>query len=753
VSAQVWRDLGLNDAEYQGIVDVLGREPTYVELAMYSLMWSEHCSYKHSKKALAMFPTDAPWVLQGPGENAGVVDIGDGWAVAFKMESHNHPSAIEPYQGAATGVGGIIRDIFTMGARPIASLDSLRFGELDDPRQRYLFDGVVAGIGGYGNCLGVPTIGGEVYFEDAYKGNCLVNAMSVGIMRADKLTRAVAAGPGNHVLLIGNKTGRDGIGGASVLASQTFDEGSEAKRPSVQVGDPFTEKLLIETCLELLDRELLQSLGDFGAAGLTSCASEMASRGRVGMDIHVDRIPLREADMEPFEIMISESQERMLAVVTDERLAEVQGICTRWGLTSTVIGEVTDTGNMRIFKDGVLIGDMPARSLAHDAPEYDPPAARPAWLDELHAAPPLALGPDEDLSDTLTALLAAPNIASKSWVWQQYDHQVILNTVVLPGSDAAVLRAKETGTEGRGTGAVAGGPEAAAETGMAFATDANGRHCYLDPYEGGKASVCESARNVACSGAKPYAITNCLNFGDPDRPEIFYQFSECIRGMADACRAYGIPVISGNVSFYNESFGEAIYPTPTVGMMGLMSDVTKRLTSAFAVAGDEVVLLGETLDELHGTEYAKQVHARVDGKPPAVDLEREAALARLLVTLADAGAVASAHDCSDGGLAVCLAESAIQGNLGVTAVLPGDGLAPQAAAFAESHGRAVVTCRPQRVDEVVSAAQTVGVPAQVIGATGGDRVKLGDRIDVSLESAANAYTTAIAKTVQGSQRD
>ncbi|MBA4370273.1 MAG: phosphoribosylformylglycinamidine synthase subunit PurL, partial [Coriobacteriaceae bacterium] len=608
VAPKLALELGLKLDEYEKVVGILGRTPTVTELYMYSLMWSEHCSYKHSRKALRMFPTEGPHVLQGPGENAGVISVGEGWAVAFKMESHNHPSAIEPYQGAATGVGGIIRDIFTMGARPIASLDSLRFGSLDDPRQRYLFEGSVAGIGGYGNCLGVPTVGGEVYFEEAYAGNCLINAMAIGLLREERLTRAVAAGVGNHVLLIGSTTGRDGIGGASTLASQEFDEKAEDKRPSVQVGDPFEEKLLIEACLELLEGGLLVGLGDLGAAGLTSSASEMASRGGVGLDLDVTKIPAREEAMKPFELMVSESQERMLAVVEPAKLEAAQAVCTKWGLLSTVIGGVTDTGRFVVREGDAVVGDMPASTLAHDAPIYDPAMMRPAYLDEVQAFrwDGLAHPTDEGtLADTLLTLLSSPNICSRRWIWEQYDHQVMLDTVVLPGSDAAVLRI------GDGT------------RGIAVATDCNGRYCYLDPYVGAQIAFAEAARNVACAGGDPAAITDCLNFGNPEKPEVFWTFHESVRGLADACRAFGVPVISGNVSFYNESFGQPIYPTPTVGVVGLVEDVRLAPTVAFKDAGDVIVLVGETADELGGSEYLKVLHGVVAGRPPALDLELE----------------------------------------------------------------------------------------------------------------------------------
>ncbi|MDZ4167179.1 MAG: phosphoribosylformylglycinamidine synthase subunit PurL [Coriobacteriia bacterium] len=733
-------ELGLRLDEYEKVVEILGRAPSVTELYMYSLMWSEHCSYKHSRKALRMFPTQGDHVLQGPGENAGVISVGDGWAVAFKMESHNHPSAIEPYQGAATGVGGIIRDIFTMGARPIASLDSLRFGTLDKPRQRYLFEGAVAGIGGYGNCLGVPTVGGEVYFEEAYEGNCLINAMAIGLMRAENLTRAVAAGVGNHVLLIGSTTGRDGIGGASTLASQEFDEKAEDKRPSVQVGDPFEEKLLIEACLELLDGKLLVALGDLGAAGLTSSASEMASRGGVGLDIDVTKVPQREDAMKPFEIMVSESQERMLAIVTPENLEAAQSVCDTWGLRSTVIGEVTDTGRFVVREGDAVVADMPAATLAHDAPIYDPASERPAYLDEVQAFDPVASleHPEgrEALSATLLRLLASPNICSRRWIWEQYDHQVMLNTVVLPGSDAAVLRIGDTGRGEMTT------------RGIAVSTDCNGRYCYLDPYAGAQIAFVEAARNVACSGGRPAAITDCLNFGNPEKPDVFWTFHESVRGLADACTAFGVPVISGNVSFYNESFGSPIYPTPTVGLVGLLDHIEDHCTLAFKSTGDVILMLGRTRPELGGSEYLKVAHGMVSGRPPKVDLVDERLLGELLVTSIRTGIVRSAHDCAEGGLAVALAECCVAGDVGARIDL-GDGLPGVVALFSESQGRAIVTVDADHVSAFKALAAAHGTACTRIGTVGGDGLVIGDEADVSLDDMRAAYAPTLERLVHG----
>jgi phosphoribosylformylglycinamidine synthase len=727
-------ELGLKLDEYEKVVVILGRIPSLTELYMYSLMWSEHCSYKHSRKALRMFPNEGPAVLQGPGENAGIISVGDGWAVAFKMESHNHPSAIEPYQGAATGVGGIIRDIFTMGARPIASWNSLRFGTLDKPRQRYLFEGSVAGIGGYGNCLGVPTVGGEVYFEEAYEGNCLINAMSLGVMREDEIILAVAAGPGNHVLLIGSTTGRDGIGGASTLASQEFDERAEDKRPAVQVGDPFEEKLLIEACLELLSSDLLVGLGDCGAAGLTSSISEMASRGGVGIDVDVAKIPAREDAMKPFEFMVSESQERMVAIVTPENLAAAHEICTKWGLRSTVIGSVTDTGRFVVRESDVIVADMPASTLAHDAPIYDPEMSRPAYLEEVQAFDPMAeleLPTDQiRLGEVLLGLLASPNICSRRWIWEQYDHQVMLNTVVLPGSDAAVLR---IGDEGRG---------------IAVSTDCNGRYCYLDPYVGAQIAFAEAARNVSCAGGDPAAITDCLNFGNPEKPEVFWTFYESVRGLSDACKAFGVPVISGNVSFYNESFGSPIYPTPTVGLVGLMDDVHARATVGFEDEGDVIVLVGESLEELGGSEYLKVEHGLVSGRPPALDLELERDVQAAVRDAIRGFLIRSAHDCSEGGIAVTLAESCLAGEIGADVHLE-DGLAPAASLFGETQSRIVVTVSEADAEKFVEHLIERNVPYGVIGTVGGERLTICDKLDLSLDDLAEAFEPTLAALVHG----
>jgi phosphoribosylformylglycinamidine synthase len=733
--------LGLTAEEYAHICRIQGGEPTYVELAIYSLMWSEHCSYKHSRPILGRFPTSGPRILQGPGENAGIIDVGDGWAVAMKVESHNHPSAVEPFQGAATGVGGIVRDIFTMGARPCVSLDSLRFGEIDgdeNARQRFLFDGVVGGIGFYGNCLGIPTVGGEVYFEKSYEGNCLVNAMSAGLLRTDQIVRAIASGPGNNVVLIGSKTGRDGIGGASVLASQEFDETLEEKRPSVQVGDPFTEKKLIEACLELLHGKLVVSMQDLGAAGLTSSSSEMASKGHVGLDIHADRVPLREADMEPWEIMISESQERMLAIVEPAGMAAVLDVCERWDLDCTVIGEVTDSKMLRIYWHGQRVADIPARRLADEAPVIRTPSVKPAYLadvplqvsDGRYPAPP-------DTAAALLELLAAPNIASKRWAYEQYDYIVQANTVQIPGSDAAVLRIKGT------------------PRGIAFVNDCNGRHCYLDPYRGAKAAVAEAARNLSCAGALPVAVTDCLNFGNPEKGDIYWTFEQAVEGMAQACEAFDTPVVSGNVSFYNESFGNAIYPTPMIGMLGVFDDVAKHCDARFKSAGDVVALLGPVGNaRLDGSEYQKVHYGRVEGRVPDVDLALEVELQRVLREGIAAGLIRSAHDCAEGGLAVALAEcciaSGVEGGaltaapppfLGVALTVPASALRADVALFGEGPSRVVLTCAPADADAL--AALAGGLPLTVLGTVAGDRLHVdidgAAAIELSVAELRRAY--------------
>lgn len=728
-----YEQLGLSKSEYERILEILGRAPNDVELAIYSLMWSEHCGYKHSRKVLKNFPTTGPRVLQGPGENAGVVDIGDGLAIALKIESHNHPSAVEPFQGAATGVGGIVRDIFAMGARPIASLNSLRFGELAEPRQKYLLEGVVAGIASYGNCLGIPTVGGEVYFEPSYAGNCLVNAMSVGLLRHDQLITAEAAGEGNLVVLLGSKTGRDGIGGASVLASQEFDEHLQAKRPSVQVGDPFMEKLLIECCLQLLADGLLVALGDLGAAGITSSASEMASRGNVGIDLDAGLVPLREADMEPWEIMVSESQERMLLVVEPGKLGDVMAVCSHWEVPATVVGKITAGDRMRVLDSGKVVGDMPVKTLTDDAPAYTVASRRPGYLTETadFDASDFAVFPNHNM--TLLDLISSPNICSRGWVWRQYDHQVQTNTVVLPGSDAAVLRLRGT------------------KKGIALTTDGNGRYTYLDPYVGGKLAVYEAARNLAVSGAEPVAVTDCLNFGNPEKPEIFWQFEQAVAGISDACRELGVPVVSGNVSFYNESFGQAIYPTPVVGMLGLLEDVEAHCTMPFKQEGDLIAVVGAPGGRVDGSEYLKVVHQTVAGTPAAPDPELEKAGQRFCLRATGAGLLASAHDCAEGGMAVTLAECCVAGNIGAKIDLnpTEDEFEQVEALFGEAPARVVVSFRPDDRGQVERIAFEEGVPYLMIGeVTKLRKLRIDATIDLRVSEMAGLWQSALEDMVR-----
>ncbi|MDD5748357.1 MAG: phosphoribosylformylglycinamidine synthase subunit PurL [Actinomycetota bacterium] len=730
--AELYEELGLTSEEYQEIKRILGREPNKVELGMYSVMWSEHCSYKSSKVMLSKLPTEGERVVVGPGENAGVVDIGGGFAAVFKMESHNHPSAVEPFQGAATGVGGIVRDIFTMGARPIALIDPLRFGSLENPKTRYLFEGVVSGIASYGNCLGIPTVGGELYFEEAYEENPLVNVLCVGVLPISRLTKGKAAVPGSVGVLIGSSTGRDGIGGVSVLASQEFDETSQEKRPSVQVGDPFTEKLEIEACLEMLEKGLLLGLQDLGGAGLTCATCETAERGGCGMDVFVSKVPLRESDMEPVEIMMSESQERMFAICRKEDLEPVLKICEKWGLDATPVARVTEGDNLRCFLDDEVTAEVPASSLA-SGPTYLRKEQKPEYRDRVNSFNPLELPVPSNLRDVFTKILASPNISSKKWVYEQYDHMVRLNTVVLPGSDAAVLRIKET------------------EKGIALSCDCNGRYCYLDPYRGTQIALAESARNVASSGASPVAITNCLNFGNPEKPEIFWQFARAVEGLTDGLRELEIPVVSGNVSFYNESFGEAIYPTPIVGMLGIIDNIERRLEAGFKKDGELIVLLGQTLAELGGSEYLKIVHGKVAGVPPRLNWSAEKSLIRLLLSASSSGIISSAHDLSEGGLSVSLAEACILGKMGAEVELTGE-LKAHLELFSESQSRALVSIKPERLDELEKIALEERVPARVIGKTGGRKILLKGLFEVDIEEATYLYENSLEQMVAGGHR-
>jgi len=725
------RALGLTDEEYERIRATLGREPNRNELAMYSVMWSEHCSYKSSKLHLRTLPTEGPAVLVGPGQDAGVVDVGEGLAVAFKMESHSHPSAIEPYQGAATGVGGIIRDIISMGARPIALLDPLYFGPLTEERNRWLLEGVVAGIGGYGNCIGVPTVGGEVKFAPPHTSNPTINVMCVGIAPVERLVTAErrAVHEGSLIVLFGAATGRDGIGGVSVLASRTLEEGAEESRPSVQIGDPFAGKLLIEACMEMAERGLLEGLQDLGGAGLTCATSESAARARMGAEIDLDAVPLRAPDLEPFEILISESQERMLAIVAPEHLEEVREVCAKWGLASAVLGRMVPGDRLRVRMGGTVVADVPARSLADEGPVYDRPLAEPAWLGPLREDDPtfatVTVGPAE----AFARVLGSPNVASKRWVFEQYDHIVQGNTLAGPGGDAALVRVPGT------------------VRALALSTDAKGRFGYLDPYLGAAHAVAEAARNVAMTGARPVAITNCLNFGNPERPEVMWQFAESVRGVGDACRALGTPVTGGNVSFYNESGGSAIWPTATIGMLGLLEDHRFAVGVGFR-PGSVVYLLGETLPELGGSELAEAVLGVVSGRPPALDLERERALHALVAEAARAELLRSAHDCSDGGLAVALAESAICGGTGFAVSLAKD-LPWYVELFSESASRAVVSTSPERAHELEDLCAAHGVPCTRLGETGGPRLVFDGVFEIALAEAAAIYEEALPKLLAG----
>jgi phosphoribosylformylglycinamidine synthase subunit PurL len=725
------RQLGLTDDELERIVATLGREPNRNELAMYAVMWSEHCSYKSSKVHLRRLPTEGPAVLVGPGHDAGAVDVGDGLAVVFKMESHSHPSAVEPYQGAATGVGGIVRDIVAMGARPIALLDPLRFGPLTDERNRWLLEGVVAGIGGYGNCIGVPTVGGEVQFADAHSSNPSVNVMCVGLARVDRLvTSAREVHAGALMVLIGAATGRDGIGGVSVLASRTLDEDAAESRPSVQIGDPFAEKLVIEACLELVERDLLEGLQDLGGAGLTCAVSESASRAGLGAELDLDAVPLRERGLEDLEILTSESQERMLAIVPTSDLFAMAEVCDRWGLAHAVVGALVEGGTLTVTSGGTVVAEVPARSLADEGPVYERPLAAPEGFDEITEDDPTFATVTTSPRDAFFAVLSSPNVASKRWVWEQYDQLVQGGTVCGPGADAAIVRIEGT------------------LKALALSSDGKGRYGNLDPYLGAAHAVAEAARNVAVMGATPLAITNCMNFGNPERPEVMWQFSESIRGMADACTAFGTPVTGGNVSFYNESGDSAIWPTPVIGMLGLIEDYRLLVRPGFTAPGLAVYLLGETFAELGGSEFAEVVLGTFAGRPPALDLDRERALHLMLIDAAHGDLLASAHDCGDGGLAIALAESAITGDHGFAVSFPGD-VPSHVTLFSESASRAVISVEPSRTEALETLARQHSVPCARIGETGGPRMVFGDLFEATVEEARAAFEDAIPKLLAG----
>lgn len=730
ITEELIREHGLSEEEYQKILEILGRKPTFTELGIFSVMWSEHCSYKSSRLHFSHFPTSAPWVIQGPGENAGVIDIGDGLAAVFKMESHNHPSYIEPYQGAATGVGGILRDVFTMGARPIASLNSLRFGEPQDPYQKHLFHGVVGGIAGYGNCIGVPTVGGEIYFHPCYNGNILVNVFNLGIAKKERIFRGRAEGVGNPVIYVGSKTGRDGIHGVT-MASEEFTDDAQQKKPNVQVGDPFTEKLLLEACLEAMQKDLIAGIQDMGGAGLSSSSSEMAGRAGTGIELDLEKVPLREEGMIPYEIMLSESQERMLIVAKSGKEEELLRIFKKWGLDAVVIGRVTEDGLLRVKWHGKVVAEIPAKKISDEAPKYDRPKKRPDWQDELQRLDLKQIPLPEDFNSILLGLLSSPNIASKEMVWEQYDHMVRTNTVVRPGADAAVIRIKGT------------------KKALALSVDCNSRYCYLDPYRGAMLAVAEAARNVACTGARPLAITDNLNFGNPEKPEVMWQFVEAIKGISEACRVLETPVVSGNVSFYNETKGKAIYPTPTIAMVGLLEDLSWKKESAFN-EGLEIYLLGDTGDDLGGSEYLSLIHGIERGMPPYLDIHKEKRLIRLLEELAKNSIMESAHDCSEGGLGVCLAECSILGDTGAEVFLNSPdfmALRPDALLFGESATRVVVTAKREKGPYLIEFAKSFDINCYHIGETGGKRLRIrhGTRvlIDFPVSDLSRKYKNAL----------
>ena len=735
ITPDVVADHGLTAEEYERVRSVMGRDPTFTELGVFSAMWSEHCGYKNSKRLLRLLPTEAPWVIQGPGENAGVIDVGDGYALAFKIESHNHPSAIEPYQGAATGVGGILRDIFTMGARPVAVLDSLRFGDLDSGRVRYLFGGVVRGVGDYGNCVGVPNIGGEVAFDRGYEGNPIVNAMCLGLMKREELITASASGTGNSLMAVGARTGRDGIHGATFASVELSEDSDEASRPQVQVGDPFTEKLLLEASLELIASGAITGIQDMGAAGITSSASEMAGRGGSGVEMEMTDVPVREAGMTPYEILLSESQERMLVVAEQGREDEVHRILEKWELEAAVIGRVTDDGMFRVLERGRVVAEIPALPLTEGCPTYDREGVE---SDEIRALREMDLSehliPEGDLTRSLMLLLGSPNVASKRWIYHQYDTTVRTSTAVRPGGDAGVIRIRGT------------------QRAVAATTDCNGRFVYLEPKTGAMGAVAEAARNLVCVGAIPTAITNNLNFGNPLKPHIYYQLRESVEGMRAACSLFETPVTGGNVSLFNETDGRAIYPTPVIGMIGIVEDVTKITRHAFRDVGDDIVLLGSNSGEIGGSEYLYMTADLVAGSPPSVDLQGERMLQQAVLAMNHERMLSSAHDCSEGGLACALVECALgdgERPLGVSVDVEDD-LRPIAALFGESHGRIVVSCAPARTADVLSLAERHGVPARRIGtvvdAEEGFSMRVRDgSVSASLADLADVYFGTLSR--------
>lgn len=730
ITKKLVRDHGLTDGEHQKIIKLLGREPTFTELGIFSVMWSEHCSYKSSKIHLKKFPTNNEIVVQGPGENAGAIDIGDGLAAVFKMESHNHPSFIEPYQGAATGVGGILRDIFTMGARPVALLNSLRFGPLQPTKNRFLFEGVVSGIADYGNCMGVPTIGGEIYFSECYNLNPLVNAFCLGILKKDAIFKGNASGIGNSVIYVGSKTGRDGMHGVT-MASEEFDDSSEAKRPNVQVGDPFTEKLLLEACLEAMKKGLIVGIQDMGGAGLTSSSSEMAGRAGTGIEIDTSLVPAREEGMIPYEIMLSESQERMLIVAEKDKEREIFNTFKKWDLDAIKIGRVTGDGKLRIKYGKKIFAEIPVEALTEKAPVYERPVQRPKTQDEINFLDINQISIPDNLNDALIKLLSSPTIANKAWVYEQYDHMVRTNTILMPGSDAAVIRIKDTSKA------------------LAITTDCNSRYCYLDPYKGGVIAVAEAARNLVCSGAKPLAITDCLNFGNPEKPEIMWQFEQSVQGISDACRALNTPVISGNVSFYNDTKGMSIFPTPIIGMVGIILSAEQYITQYFKDEGDIIILLGSNKEELGGSEYLKVIHDIERGNPPEIDLNLEVRIQRTLLDAHKIGLIKSAHDCSEGGLVVTLSESCISNkDRKIGAVIDlNENMRTDALLFGETQSRIIITASSAKIDSLKNVLEGYKIPYTLIGKVGGERLIINNNssrlIDIPIDNLNNAWRDSI----------
>lgn len=734
VTPELVAEHGLNEEEHRRIKEILGREMTFTELGIFSVMWSEHCSYKNSILLLKTLPRTGPNLLVEAGEeNAGIVDIGDGRAVVFKIESHNHPSAVEPYQGAATGVGGILRDVFTMGARPIACLNSLRFGNPEDPKVRYLLDGVVRGIGDYGNSFGVPTIGGEIYFEDAYTTNCLVNPMAVGIVRTDLIARAAAAVVGSPVYVVGSRTGRDGIHGAT-FASEELTEKSQARRPAVQIGDPFTEKLLLEATLEMIKQDLIVGIQDMGAAGITCSCSETAFSGEQGIEIDIAKVPVREEGMIPYETLLSESQERMLVIVKSGREDDVGAIFKKWGLMATKIGEVISGGNFKVYENGELKSEIPAATLAlgGGTPVYQREEKRPPRLEETQNFDFSTIPVPKNLSDILQTLIGTPNIASKEWVYQQYDGMVRTNTAVNSGSDASIVRIRKT------------------KTALAMTTDGNGRYCFLNPRRGTQIAVAEAARNLVCSGARPLAITNCLNFGNPYKPEMYYLFAECVRGMGEACRVFATPVTGGNVSFYNEDPDRAVYPTPTIGMIGLIDDVDYITTQWFKNAGDLIVLIGTCRDDIGASEYLKTIHGKITGNAPYLDLDEEKRIQQFVLAAILAGLLNSAHDVSDGGLAVCLAECCITNPdsvFGCQVELPTD-FRPDAVWFGESQSRVVVSLSSNNQAALEKLAAEHSVPLAILGEVTTGTIEIGGKNSLQSAELKEAYYTCLPKLME-----